>query len=704
MNNTTTDIDVINKRNSQRKSVNLPVVFSDQKNILQGKTVNISASGLSISSDVLFQNGTDIDVWMSVNNDYFFFRTQVVRHSENSNGNYTISLKFTDPDNNDLFKLKSLLNLHLKNNQEDYNNFPYTLDLRPGNHRVISDSNLIAILLTRMYEEGLPVYIKQNLSNMLHTFALTSIDPVSVYSSFRVRNLNVIENFNYSNYQELVLYLDFQSSFYVLKTKIIAIEDENICLKIPDSMLQLWRRSHPKSRLDLNNERVDARFITHCDKEYTFNINNIGYRGLSLSIPSRDILPEIGALPVKIGLNIQDELDISFAACLKYIDEKLTDTGNIYNCGFEITSIDPENREKLGSFIFKRNYPHIVSFNEKYIDKIWDLFFKSGYMIAEKREYVSKVKKEIEETWSRLYGGNSKIGEMLLFMDNNEIYGTIAAAQAYENTWVIHQVAGLRHPSVRIGKYILDSIAILMIEHLDMEYAKAEFRKENEWAIKKFFKFHEYCTLEDAIQYSFLDLYEIDIDKYKYFKAGNIDIEIDYLSLAEDRLFITDYLTKTLPKLTINAESINNFGLELPETQLAYRNIDLFRGRKILIAKENKRIISFALLEHGSTGINLGGLLDVFQIFTVDLSNENLNTINRILINEIIDFYNSIGKKTALCFCIANDINKYVLEAAGLTKMLDYITWYFNNNAFKQITQYFYNSYAPLNKGTDIRK
>ena len=35
-------------------------------------------------------------------------------------------------------------------------------------------------------------------------------------------------------------------------------------------------------------------------------------------------------------------------------------------------------------------------------------------------------------------------------------------------------------------------------------------------------------------------------------------------------------------------------------------------------------------MEYGSTGINLGGLLDVFQIFTIEPSKENLNIINSI--------------------------------------------------------------------------
>jgi c-di-GMP-binding flagellar brake protein YcgR len=684
-----------NQRTSPRKIIDIPIFFGNQGDMLSGRTIDLSETGLSIVSDILFEVGTDVDLWLDRDSDYIGFHSKVVRHIEDELENSSTGLEFLNLNDKDRYNLRLILNLPFDANITDYNAFPYTLNLSQSNHKIISDETIIDSLINQIYSEKVAVYVKPHIGPSLVPFILTSIDTVSMATHFFcISRFDGRDNHDFSNYKELILFVHYQLAFYVLKTRIVHMEHGNIYLELPHNVIQLWRRSHPKSRLELADKNITSRIITDKNNEYILTVNDIGYRGVSLNLPDRNTAGEIGNSPVNICVKIDDGQDISFEASLKYLDEKLSAAGNIYKCGFEISRIDPAMKENMGAYIFKHNYPHIVLFNEKYIDKIWDLFFKSGYMIPEKREYVSKVKKEIEETWIRLYGEDSKIGKMLLFVDNNEIYGTIAAAQAYENTWMIHQVAGLKHPMVKIGKYILDSIAILMIEHLDMKYAKAEFRKENDWAIKNFFKFHEYCTLENAILYSFLDLYEIDIDKYKFFKFNNINIEIDYLSSAEDRLFITDYLAKSLPELAVNTESINNSGLELPVTQLAYRNIGLFRGRKILMAKENKRIISFAVLEYGSTGINLGGMLDVFKIFTIEPSNENLNIINRILINEIIDFYNSIGKKSALC--LTNDINKYVLEAAGLTKRLDYIMWYFNNDSFKQITQYFYNSYAPL--------
>jgi hypothetical protein len=561
---------------------------------------------------------------------------------------------------------------------------PPILNLDISNHQVISEAETISRLFNRISQERTPVYIKSNSNSDAFPFTIISID-TSVCFNICLNRSSHADDYDFSGYHELILFFHDQLTFYTFKTTVLNIERDMISVALPYSIMQLWRRSHPKSRINLESQNINAKVLVGENEEYAFPVNDIAYRGISLNLPNRDTAKVMENGPVKININIDNTLDISFEASLKYMAEALK--SKTMKCGFEITGIDADKKEKLKDHIFRHNYPYIVPFHVKYLDKIWDLFFKSGYMIPEKADYVKKNKKNIEDTWVRLYDEKSKIGKMLLFMDNNELYGTVAAAKAYDNTWMLHQVAGLRHPEVKIGQYILDSITIQTIEYLDIDNVKAYFRKENSWAIKKFFKFREFCTLKESILYTFQDLYEIDMNQYKYFKSGNFHAEVEYLSSEEDRLFIKDYLTKTLPELLRITESINNEGLNLPKTSEAYSNIGLFRGRKILIAKENKKIISFALLEYGSTGINIGGLLDVFQIFTMDPFHENINIINRVLINEIIYFYHSIKKTKALCF--ADDTNKHVLEDAGLTKKLDYIMWHFKNDSFKQVLRYF---------------
>jgi PilZ domain len=683
----------INQRTSPRKKIDIPIFFGNQGDMLSGRTIDLSETGLSIVSGILFEVGTDVDLyWLDRNSDYISFHSKVVRHIEDELENNATSLEFLNLNDKDRYNLRLILNLPFDANITDYNAFPYTLNLSQSNHKIISDETIIDSLINQIYSEKVTVYVKPHIGPSLVPFILTSIDKVSMVTHyFCISRFDGRDNYDFSNYKELILFFHYQSAFYVLKTRIVHMEHGNIYLELPHGVIQLWRRSHPKSRLELADKNIAAKLITDKNNEYILTVNDVGYRGVSLNLPDRNTADEIGNSPVKICVKIDDGQDISFEASLKYLDEKLSAAGHIYKCGFEISRIDPAMKANMEAYIFRHNYPHIVPFNEKYIDKIWDLFFKSGYMIPEKREYVSKVKKEIEETWIRLYGEDSKIGKMLLFVDNNEIYGTIATALAYENTWMIHQVAGLKHPVVKIGKYILDSIMIMLIEHLDMDFGKVYFREDNKWASNKFLKFNEFCTIDNAILYTYLALYEININNYK-----DYSMIIDSISSKEDHVFIIDFLKKILPEIVIYTDKINYSELELPKTQIEYKKIGLFRGRKILIAKENNRIISFAVLEYGSTGINLGGLFDVFQIFTIENSNKNLHIINKILLNDIIRFYCSIGKKSALC--LSSDINKSVLEDVGFIKKLNYIVWYGEKNCYKQIVQHFYYSYSPLNK------
>ena len=574
---------------------------------------------------------------------------------------------------------------------------PNILNLDISNHKVIAEAEMISLLLNRISEEQTPVYIKSNSSSDAFPFKITSIDNVSDYSHVRLNRSNHEDDHDFSGYNELLLFFHDQLTFYTFNTTKLYLEQDIISVALPRSIMQLWRRSHPKSRIKLEDQNIHANILTGNNEEYTFPVNDIGYRGFSVNLPDSDAARALEQTPIKIHINTGDDLDMSFEACLKYMNERSSSKNKTLRCGFEITGINEDKKDELRAYIFRHNYPDIVPFHVKYLDRIWDLFFKSGYMIPEKTEYVKKVKRKIEDTWVRLYDEKSKIGKMLLFVDNDVVYGTVAAAKSYENAWIVHQVAGIKHPSVATGKYVLDSIMINLIEHIDLKYVKVYFRKNNAWAIQKFFKFREYCTLKNAISYSSLDLYEIDIEDYKHHKTGKAaDVEIDYLSSPADRNVIMDYVSETTSEIVLNTESFNHGGFDLPETQFEYDNIGLFRGRKILTAKMDNRIVSFAILEYGSTGINIGGLLDIFNIFTIDQSCKDINTINRIMIDEIVNYYNSLGKKTALC--LTDDLNKDILIEAGFSKKLDYVTWYVDNKCLNQITQHFYDSYTHVKK------
>ena len=69
------------------------------------------------------------------------------------------------------------------------------------------------------------------------------------------------------------------------------------------------------------------------------------------------------------------------------------------------------------------------------------------------------------------------------------------------------------------------------------------------------------------------------------------------------------------------------------------------------------------------------------------------------MIDEIVNYYNSLGKKTALC--LTNDLNKDILDEAGFIKKLDYVTWYVDNKCLNQVTQHFYDSYTHFKKMKD---
>ena len=141
-----------NQRTSSRKIIDIPIFFGNQGDMLSGRTIDLSETGLSIVSDILFEAGTDVDLfWMDRDNDYIGFHSKVVRHIEDELENSSTGLEFLNLNDKDRYNLRRILKQPLDANITDYNAFPYTLNLSQSNHRVVSDENLIATMLTQMH-------------------------------------------------------------------------------------------------------------------------------------------------------------------------------------------------------------------------------------------------------------------------------------------------------------------------------------------------------------------------------------------------------------------------------------------------------------------------------------------------------------------------------------------------------------------------
>ena len=81
-----------NQRTSPRKIIDIPIFFSNQGDMLSGRTIDLSETGLSIVSDIFFEAGTDVDLyWLDRNSDYIGFHSKVVRHIKDELENSAIS-------------------------------------------------------------------------------------------------------------------------------------------------------------------------------------------------------------------------------------------------------------------------------------------------------------------------------------------------------------------------------------------------------------------------------------------------------------------------------------------------------------------------------------------------------------------------------------------------------------------------------------
>jgi len=139
----------INKRKSLRKSIQIPVEYRSREDRLQGISIDLSETGISIFTDNCVNVGETLDVGLILDKEQFNSRA-IVRHIKDGLENRALGLQFLDLNEKNRNNIRHILNFPFDNNLIDYTSFPYSLNLDQGNHKIIADKNFVSLLLTRV--------------------------------------------------------------------------------------------------------------------------------------------------------------------------------------------------------------------------------------------------------------------------------------------------------------------------------------------------------------------------------------------------------------------------------------------------------------------------------------------------------------------------------------------------------------------------
>lgn len=365
-------------------------------------------------------------------------------------------------------------------------------------------------------------------------------------------------------------------------------------------------------------------------------------------------------------------------------------------CGIRFEGMTAEQHAGLVSYLIHKNFPQIVDAQLEDEELLWQFLEKGEFYTAPKREECLGTPDEVRTTQARMLLASSGLSRKLLFKDQGQIYGTVSLQQVYSQTWLVHHLCAVRHPSEFVPKNLLLFLGEYISKTPEVRYIKMMWRPNNTWSNKMFGRLvHRLHDGEQSVVkvYTYLHWHEESLPPVhlaerewhiRLIEPEEV-VELESFFISQEEYFL------------MKSEDLIRGGLGIEKLGARYQQLNLFRERQVLVAMEAGRLVGFALLERSSPGLNLSNLLSTCQIH-INLSDPiRAKGLKRALIRHTIEHYLSYGQKRVIMLTEDRDLAAY--EAMGFTKVKEYVSWTFDHsitNIYNLYCYYIFRLYERL--------
>jgi hypothetical protein len=160
-------------------------------------------------------------------------------------------------------------------------------------------------------------------------------------------------------------------------------------------------------------------------------------------------------------------------------------------CGLALIDVSARDHVRLLGILHQVRDKNAYVCNDVDPDALWDFLFETGFIYPSKYAQIEKNKKEIKETYAKLYGRSPDIARHFIYQDNGVILGHMATLRFWERTWLIHHHAARKSALPKAGLFVLDQIGRFVhetyrIRGLHMDYMVFYYRPQNRFPNRVF--------------------------------------------------------------------------------------------------------------------------------------------------------------------------------------------------------------------------
>jgi hypothetical protein len=335
---------------------------------------------------------------------------------------------------------------------------------------------------------------------------------------------------------------------------------------------------------------------------------------------NRALLP--GMILPDLELNFTDSYQIKCSVQVVFRKTMIASNGQKWiKCGLALLDMDIRDHLKLIAILHQTKDKNSYICNDVNLDELWDFFFETGFIYPDKYVAIQKNKKQIKETYAKIYTRNPHIARHFIYQDKGTIFGHMAMLRFYESSWMIHHHAARKSSLNKAGLAVLDQIGRMIndshrLYSLHMDYMICYYRPDNKFPSRVFggaaksIKDPKGCSLDG---FAYLH--------FKNHAGSQSHLPADWQiseTQSDDLLDLADFYEHTSGGLMLDAIDLTPEKLDCDALSKEYNKAGLIRQRQLYSLKKAGSLKAIFLANTSDVGLNLSDITNCIKVFITD--------------------------------------------------------------------------------------
>jgi hypothetical protein len=329
-----------------------------------------------------------------------------------------------------------------------------------------------------------------------------------------------------------------------------------------------------------------------------------------------------GMILHELELSFADSYIIKCSAQVVFRKEMVDSNGEKWNkCGLALLDMDIRDHLNLISILHQAKNKNSYICNDIDLDALWNFFFETGFIYPDKYATIQKNKKQIKETYAKIYTHNPHIARHFIYQEKGSILGHMAMIRFYENAWMIHHHAARKSSLNKAGLIVLDQIGRMIndshrLYSLHMDYMLCYYQPENKFPSRVF----------GGAARNIGDPKGCSLDGFSYLYFNNRSPSTAGMpqgwqltaTQSEDLQELAGFYEHTSGGLLLEALDLRPERLDCEELSREYDKLGLTRVRHLYSLKNMNQLKAVFLVNQSDLGLNLSDITNSVKIFVTD--------------------------------------------------------------------------------------